>query len=256
MILLAADQPSLMHRLVPDQPYEEGPIRTLVLDPGHGGRDPGAVGKRNYEKTVTLGVARKIRELSAQHMPEVRVVLTRDKDVFIPLHRRGGIALQHKGQFFISIHCNGSESHSKYGAEAYVLGVNPGQESYATIIAENEAILFEENYEDVYGDINPSSPEGFIYFHLLKDVFRNESTRLARKIQDRLIALGRVDRGVKQAPFVVLYVSGMPAVLMEIGFITNPEEEQYLASDSGQYQIARAVMEAVREYNREFERNR
>jgi len=238
--------------LPPDLPDHEGPIGTLIIDPGHGGKDPGAVGATAYEKDIVLAVAQKLRDRLQETYPSMRVVLTREDDTFIPLHERGAKALEAKGDFFLSLHCNGMRNKSKRGAETYILGVNPGQENYNTIIAENEAILFEENYQDVYGDMDPSTPEGFIYFRLLKIVFRQESSRLAELIQKEFKLRGRIDRGVKQAPFVVLYQSGMPAVLAEMGFITNPEEERFLVSDSGQQVIAEALFQAIRGYNQSF----
>ncbi|MEM6807193.1 MAG: N-acetylmuramoyl-L-alanine amidase, partial [Bacteroidota bacterium] len=216
-----------------------GNIKTLIIDAGHGGRDPGAVGKRYYEKDLALKVALQLRRLIQKNMPEIKVVMTREDDTFIELHKRGQIAKEAGGDFFVSIHCNALENRKKFGTETYVLGVNEGQENYATIIAENESILFEENYGDMYGGFDPSSPEGFIYFKLLKNVFRSESVRMAEKIESQFkTRLKRHSRGVKQAPFVVLYECGMPAILTEVGFISNYEEETYLASEEGQIHIA------------------
>lgn len=231
---------------------EQTPIRTLIIDPGHGGKDPGALGARYYEKDLALQISLKLRDLLQEELPNMKVVMTRESDVFVELYRRGEIAKENQGDFFISIHCNGLRNKSKYGTETYVLGTNEGQENYDRVIAENESILFEENYREMYGNFEPSSPEAYIFFRLLKNVFRKESTRLADKVQSRYDALGRHGRGVKQAPFVVLYQSGMPAILTEVGFITNYEEETYLASDSGQVQIATGILEALREYNTEF----
>lgn len=239
-------------RPAPLLPQHDGPIQTLVIDAGHGGKDPGALGATIYEKEVTLAVAHKLRDRLQAAYPSMRVLLTREDDTFIPLHERGAIALEAGGDFFLSIHCNGLKNKTKQGAETYILGVNPGQENYQTIIAENEAILFEDDYQEMYGGFNPSSPEGFIYFHLLKNVFRQESSRLASQIQQAFATRGRVDRGVKQAPFVVLYHCGMPAVLTEIGFITHPEEERFLASDSGQAVIADGLFQAIEAYNQAF----
>ncbi|MEM7654733.1 MAG: N-acetylmuramoyl-L-alanine amidase [Bacteroidota bacterium] len=230
----------------------EAPFRTVILDPGHGGKDPGAVGARHYEKDLALQVALRLRELIHEEMPDIQVVLTREDDTFIELHRRAEIAKNAGGDIFISIHCNGLRNKSKFGTETYVLGTNQGQENYEVIIAENEAILFEENYHEMYGGFDPSSPEGYIFFKLLKNVFRSESTNLADKVQGEFAMAGRKDRGVKQAPFVVLYLSGMPAILTEIGFITNYEEETFLASVEGQDQIATNIVDALKAYYEEF----
>lgn len=235
-------------------PGSGGKIHTLVIDAGHGGKDPGALGRDHYEKDITLAVALQLRRILNREMPEIEVVLTRDSDEFIELKRRGEIAQEAGGDFFISIHCNGLNDRSKYGTETYILGTNPGQESYSRIISENQAILFEENYQEDYGGFDPSSPEGFIYFRLLNNAFREESFRLAEKIQRQFARrLGRKSRGVKQAPFVVLYACGMPAVLSEIGFITNGAEEIFLASEEGQVYVASALYRAIKEYNLEVD---
>ncbi len=233
-----------------------GGIHTLVIDAGHGGKDPGALGITHYEKDITLAVALQVKRIMAREMPEIRVVLTRETDEFIELNRRGDIAKRADGDFFISIHCNGMVNKEKMGSETYILGTNPGQESYNRIISENQAILLETDYRSAYGEFNPNSPEGFIFFSLLKNAYREESIRLAEKLQYQFQSrLGRVDRGVKQAPFVVLYACGMPAVLAEIGFITNPAEEAFLASEEGQIYLASAIYRSVKEYNLELSIN-
>jgi len=231
-----------------------GAIKTLVIDAGHGGKDPGAVGKRYYEKDLALKVALELRRIVEENLPEIKVVMTRDDDTFIELHERGEIAKQAGGDFFVSIHCNALDNREKFGTETYVLGVNEGQENYSTIIAENEAILFEDNYGDMYGGFDPTSPEGFIYFKLLKNVFRTESVRMAEKIEGQVkTRLNRHSRGVKQAPFVVLYECGMPAILSEIGFISNYDEETYIASEEGRIHIASSIYRAIKEYNMELD---
>lgn len=234
-------------------PFSEGLIKTVIIDAGHGGKDPGSLGARYHEKDLALNIALQLKRILNQNLPDLKVVMTRDDDTFIELHQRGEIAKQNEGDFFISIHCNGLENKTKFGTETYVLGINEGQENYERIIAENEAILFEENYEEMYGGFDPSSPEGFIYFKLLKNIFRNESMHFAKKVQGQYKSrLKRKDRGVKQAPFVVLYVSGMPAILTETGFITNYKEETFLASEVGQIYIASGIYRALKEYNMEF----
>ena len=135
-----------------------------------------------------------------------------------------------------------------------MLGINKGQESYETVIKENEAMTFEEDHEELYGGFDPNSPEGMIFFQVLKDVFRNESLQLATLLQQNYKEkLGRVDRGVKQAPFVVLYLSGMPAVLTEIGFISNSKEEAYLITEEGQKEIAVSIFDAIKTYQESFQ---
>ena len=135
-------------------PYKPaaGPIRTLVIDPGHGGKDPGALGTREREKYLNLGVALALEELLAKHMPEINVVMTRDRDKSVTLYRRAKIAQLHQADFFLSLHCNSSPNKESTGSESYVLGYNRGDESYRVYTAENKAILYEENHEDVYGE--------------------------------------------------------------------------------------------------------
>lgn len=229
------------------------PIKTIVIDAGHGGRDPGAVGTKYYEKHLTLKVALKLKEVLNERLPGVKVELTRENDHFVPLYKRAKIAQEKGGTFFVSIHCNASVNRDVFGTETYVMGFNAGQENYETIVAENESILFEDNHQEMYGGFNPRSPEGYIYFELVKNAFRKESIFLAEHIQEEYREYGgRIDRGVKQGPFVVLYLSGMPAILSEIGFVSNREEETFLASEVGQTYIANSIYRAIRTYNTSF----
>ncbi|MEM7510313.1 MAG: N-acetylmuramoyl-L-alanine amidase [Bacteroidota bacterium] len=231
----------------------ESPIKTIVIDAGHGGKDPGSVGAKYYEKDITLSVALKVKELIKEHLPQMNVVLTREDDTFIEVHKRATMAQDELGDFFVSIHCNGMNDKKWKGTETYVMGINSWQDTYQRIVAENEAILFEEDHTEMYGGFDPKSPEGFIYFKLLKDTFRKESSYLAEKVQKQYVhKLGRKDRGVKQAPFIVLYQSGMPSILTEMGFISNPDEEKFLASEVGQRYLANAIFKAIDSYNSEF----
>lgn len=252
--VVSANQP-VAHTAGPEpDPYQDGPIKVLVIDPGHGGRDPGAVGARRYEKDITLKVALELKEILAAEMPEIKVVMTRERDHFVSLYRRGKIAQEHHADFFLSIHCNSSVNHESMGSESYVLGFNPGEESYRTHMSENRAILYEDNYQEVYGDFDPKTPESYIYFNLVRDVFRNESMRMAAKVQRYYRQeTGSFDRGLKQAPFMVLWLSGIPGILTEIGFISNRNEERLLSTREGQRAIARCLFKAIREYNEEFQ---
>lgn len=228
----------------------DGPIKTLVIDAGHGGKDPGCLGKNNQEKDIALAVALELRRLIQENLPGIKVVMTRDDDTFIELHRRGEIAQEVGADFFLSIHCNAIASPGIKGAETYILGANPGQESYRTIIAENQSILFEQNHSQLYGGFDPSSPEGFIYFRLINNAFRQESAHFAELIQSYYqTRVERPVRGVKQGPFVVLWRSGTPALLTEIGYLTNPEDEAYLGSENGQLQVASCIFRALKAYN-------
>lgn len=236
------------------KPNTDGPIKTLVIDPGHGGREPGAVSKNYREKDLTLAIALELKKFVAANMPEVDIVMTRDDDRFVGLFDRARIAQDNGGDFFVSIHCNSVVQSFVKGTETYVMGINEGKENLETVVAENEAILLEEDYEDLYGGFDPKSPEGLIYFRLLKIAFRQESTMMATKIQQEFRnRLKRIDRGVKQGAFVVLYLSGMPAVITEVGFISNKDEEAYLASKKGQKEIAFSIFKGIKAYNQSFE---
>jgi N-acetylmuramoyl-L-alanine amidase len=238
--------------LPPDR-FEDGPIRTIIIDAGHGGKDPGALGKQYREKDVALNIALSLRDLLRRYAPHLRVVLTRGNDEFVELHERGRIAQAYKGDFFVSIHCDANTNRSAYGSSTYVLGVNSGQERYRSYIRENQSVLFEENYKQMYDGFDPSSPESYIMFRVMRNVFRQESMYLANKVQGNFESrLKRKNRGVKQGPFIVLWASAMPAILCETGFISNPTEEKFLASETGQVFIASSIYRAIRDYNHEL----
>ncbi|MEM9722533.1 MAG: N-acetylmuramoyl-L-alanine amidase [Bacteroidota bacterium] len=233
----------------PEAAYEEF---TVIVDAGHGGGDPGTVGKSNYEKDIALQVALSLRDRLLLKAPNVRVVMTRETDVFIPLRDRGIIAKSNGGDFFVSIHCNAFPLTERSGSETFILGINKGQQNYARLIAKNESILFEEGHKEMYGGFDPGSPEGIIAFRLLKNAFRNESSRLARMIEENYqTTLGRESYGVKQAPFTVLYESGMPAILTEIGFLSNENDEKLLESAWGQDLIAESIFNSITSYIKE-----
>ncbi len=242
---------SSFHPPVPDA--TDGPIRTIIIDAGHGGKDPGAVGRTFQEKNIALGIAIHLRDLIHTYLPHMRVVLTRANDNFIELHERGRIAQAYKGDFFVSIHCNASTNRAAFGSSTYVLGINRGQERYRSYIRENQTVMMEDNYRSMYDGFDPKSPESYIMFSLMKNVFRQESLHLADKIQGQLEqAVQRKNRGVKQGPFIVLWSSAMPAVLCETGFITNSEEEKFLATETGQVFIASGILRGIKAYNYEF----
>ena len=234
------------------QSTQDATLRTLVIDPGHGGHDPGAVGRHHLEKHITLAVAQHLREMVEIELPHIEVIMTREGDEAVSLAQRAKVAQQHHADFFLSIHCNSSENKRSSGTESYVLGYNPGQENFLTYVTENKAILYEENYREVYGDFEPNSPEAYIFFNLSRNTYRLESLRLAEKVQRNFaFEIGRGNRGVKQAPFMVLWLSGIPGILTEIGFISNRQEEAYLASAPGQKAIARCLFKAIQEYDAE-----
>ena len=227
-------------------------LKTVVIDAGHGGRDPGAIGKNSYEKNINLAIALKLGKLIENNLPELRVIYTRKTDILIPLHQRSKIANDNQADFFISIHCNSNPSTKIYGAETYVMGLHKSQDNLEVAKLENSSILKEDNYSDYYEGFNPNSAEAYIIFSLYQNVSLDHSLDLASKIQDQFKALvGVRDRGVLQAGFLVLYRATMPGVLVETGYISNISDEKYLMSQNGQNYIASAIFRALKEYKNE-----
>ena len=222
---------------------------TVVIDPGHGGHDSGAPGKFLKEKDVVLDIALKLGAYINQHMPDVEVVYTRSTDVFVELHKRAQIANEIHADLFISIHCNGSKSSSPMGTETWVMGLHKSDANLEVAKKENAVILLEDDYSAQYDGFDPNSPEAYIIFSFFQNANLNQSLEMARRVQDQFRErTRRVDRGVKQAGFLVLYKTTMPGILVEAGFLSNPEEEAFLASDEGKSYIASAIYRAMREY--------
>ena len=201
--------------------------------------------KKSKEKDITLKVAKMTGDYIKQYCPDVNVVYTRTSDVFVSLLRRAQIANQNNADVFISIHCNANASTSPYGVETFVMAK-----------LENASILYEETAEENYSDFDPNSPEAYIMLSFFQSEFRNASLELAEQIQNQLVnRVGRKDRGVQQAGFYVLYKTAMPSVLVEIGFISNPAEENFLVSKDGQTYIASALFRAFRDYKKAYEKD-
>jgi len=238
---------------IPDKPEKDSWI--IVLDPGHGGRDPGAVGSFSYEKNINLAVALKTGELIENNIRNAKVIYTRKTDVFMDLADRANLANKNKADLFISIHTNSHPLKSTYGAETYVMGVHKNQENLEVAMKENEVILLEKDYTTKYEGFDPKSPESYIIFTLMQSAFFEQSTDLASKIQKQFSTqVRRYDRGVKQAGFWVLYMTTMPSVLTELGFISNASEEKFLNSKSGQDLLAAALYTSVRDYINEVDK--
>jgi N-acetylmuramoyl-L-alanine amidase len=232
--------------ITPSINTERRRLRTVVIDPGHGGRDPGAIGPtRVMEKNVALAVAKKVGEYINQYLPDVRVVYTRDNDTFIGLAERGSIANRAQGDLFVSIHANAARSRQAVGAEVFFLGVARTESALEVMKLENSVISF----EDPSTRTRELTEEELILYELTNIGYMSASQRLAEKI-DRQFAdrAGRRTRGVKQAGFMVLYHASMPAVLVELGFISNPVEERYMNSEQGQAILASAIFRAIRDY--------
>jgi N-acetylmuramoyl-L-alanine amidase len=226
-----------------------GYIKTVVIDPGHGGRDPGAVGRNSKEKDITLAISMKLGEYIKENMPDVKVIYTREKDEFVELFRRAQIANENNADLFISVHCNSSRSSTALGTETFVMGLHRSEANLEVARKENASILFEEDYLDTYDGFDPHSPEANIIFSLYQNAYLDQSLSVASLIQDQFRERARrIDRGVKQAGFLVLYQITMPGILVEAGFLSNPREEQYLMSETGQAHIASAIYRAFRDY--------
>ncbi|HFA47862.1 MAG TPA: N-acetylmuramoyl-L-alanine amidase [Bacteroidetes bacterium] len=230
-------------------------IKTVVIDPGHGGHDPGCLGGHSREKHLALAIGKYLADGMRSQFPGLKVIMTRSTDVFIPLHERASIATRNKADLFISIHCNAFPTSHASGIETYVLGLHATEENLAVAKRENASILLEDNYKENYG-YDPNSPEAHIMFSMFQNAFLEQSISFAEKVQGRLTALpGRHDRGVKQAGFLVLRHATMPSVLVETGFLTNSRDEDFLLSESGQRKTANAILNAFIEYKADMEGN-
>lgn len=227
----------------------------VVIDAGHGGHDPGAIGQISKEKDINLKVALKLGKQIRQNCPDVKVVYTRSRDVFIPLNRRAEIANNAKADLFISIHTNSVASgKSVRGASTWTLGLAKSEANLEVAKRENAVILYEDDYKTRYAGFNPNSSESYIIFELMQDKYMSESVHLASLVQQQFkTTCKRVDRGVHQAGFLVLKASAMPSILIELGFISNPTEERYLNSDAGSATLADGIFRAFMAYKREQE---
>ena len=230
-------------------------IKKVVIDPGHGGKDPGAVGRKSKEKDIVLAIALKVGRYIEENHKDVQVIYTRKSDVFVELFRRAQIANESNADLFISLHCNASKSASAYGSETFVMGLHKSNENLEVAKKENAAILLEDDYKVVYEGFDPNSPEAHVVFTLYQNAYLEQSLGFSMLVQDQLRNRAkRHDRGVKQAGFLVLYKIAMPGVLIETGFISNANEEEYLASEQGQVFIASAIYRAFKEYKQNVEK--
>ncbi len=231
-------------------------IRRVVIDAGHGGKDPGASGKKSKEKNIALDIALKTGNYIEKYLPDVEVIYTRKTDKFIPLHERARIANDNNADLFISIHCNANNASSVYGAETYVMGIHKNTANLEVAKLENASILQEEDYEHQYEGFDPNAPEAYIIFNLYQGEYLDQSLDFASKVQDQFRErVGLRDRSVMQAGFWVLYKTAMPSVLIETGYLTNTKDENFLNTEDGKVYIASAIYRAFKEYKREMERN-
>ncbi|MDC0118368.1 N-acetylmuramoyl-L-alanine amidase [Schleiferiaceae bacterium] len=228
-------------------------VNIIVIDPGHGGKDPGNLGTGRYrtrEKDVSFDVSALVKKYIEENLPDTKVILTRDDDRFIELYQRTVIANRANADVFISIHCNANDNKTAYGTESFVLGMGEkDQRLNKTAQLENAARLLEENWESNYEELNTNNPAAIIALRAYQDAFLEQSISIADEIQRQFEGrVKRRNRGVKQQPLAVLRGSTMPAVLVELGFLTNPGEEDFLQSTQGKELLASAIYRAVKEY--------
>lgn len=233
---------------------EKEHVYTVIVDAGHGGRDFGCVGKRANEKTINLDVARRLAHKIEDGCKDTRVVLTRDGDYFLTLQQRANIANREKGDLFISIHVNSVAKKSPgraavHGTSVYALGADKAEKNMGVAMRENAVMELEDDYTTAYRGFDPNSTESYIIFELSSNMHLHRSLDFAALAQEQLVKhAGRADKGVRQAGFWVLWATSMPAVLVELDYICNPEAEKYLDSDDGREQCAEALFRAVRDY--------
>ena len=230
---------------------------TLVIDAGHGGHDAGAVGSITKEKTINLNVALAFGKLVESNCPDVKVVYTRKTDIFVPLHTRADIANRNKADLFISIHTNAlPKGRISRGLETYTLGMHRAADNLDVAKRENSVILIEKDYKQRYQGFDPNSSESYIMFEFIQDHNMAQSVELAKFVQQRTCSsAGRQNKGVKQAGFLVLRETSMPSCLIELGFISTPDEEQFLHSSAGVSRLASGIYQAFVDYKQKHHRS-
>ena len=231
-------------------------IKTVVIDPGHGGKDPGALStnKKYREKDITLSVALKLGNLIKAKYPNVKVIYTRNTDKYVELSKRAEIANKNKADLFISIHVNSAKATQARGTETFVMGTHKSDDNFQVCMTENSVIVIEDDYQTKYEGFNPNSPESYIIFSLLQNMHQEQSIKYAANVQGQF-AKGpiMVNRGVKQGGLLVLWKTTMPSVLTELGFISNPKDCAVLISKNGQEQFARKLFYAFEAYKKDIE---
>ena len=241
---------------IPSQHYT---LTRVCIDAGHGGHDTGCIYGKAKEKDVALGIALKLGKYIEDHFPDVKVIYTRKTDVFVELHERAEIANNAKADLFICVHCNSACYRDKKkrkdvcneetnGVETWVMGLHKSEANLEVSKRENEVVLLEKDYTRKYDGFDPNSPEANIIFSLYQNAYLDQSLKMASLVQNEVAKKGRVERGVKQAGFLVLFKTYMPSVLIETGFLTNPAEAKYLTGEKGQDELAHSVFNAFKNY--------
>ncbi|MAX68835.1 MAG: hypothetical protein CMP60_03995 [Flavobacteriales bacterium] len=230
----------------------EKQIRTIVIDAGHGGKDPGTMGTKRYkiyEKDIALEVSLILGRYIEKKFPEIKVVYTRKKDVFLELWERTELANKNDADLFISIHCDGFKNSDVSGASVFVMGMSKLKANMDVAMRENSVMYLEDNFKEKYDGFDPKSAESYIVFSLMQNTYLEQSISFAQQLDIQFVErVYRKSRGVKQAPFYVISRVNMPSVLIELGFLTNPDEEDFLHSENGQIYMASAIFRAFKEY--------
>ena len=258
-IRLAAACIALVMAMVCSTPAEAksnaaGKEYVVMIDPGHGAHDAGALGAKTTEKAINLAVGLKLAKLVKEGMPDAKVIMTRDDDTFVTLNDRAKMANRLHADVFISIHANSVDKKSPSrstirGAAVYTFGLDRSNANLSVAMRENEVMKLEDNYSATYQGFDPSSTESYIMFDIVQHAAHERSVTLAHEVQKELVSTaGRKNNGVKQAPFYVLVYTTMPSILVELDFICNPEMEKFMASEDGQNRLARAIYNGLRNY--------
>lgn len=234
---------------VPVSAQKDGKTFKVVIDAGHGGKDPGCLGIYSKEKDIALDIALKTGKLISDNCPNVKVIYTRNTDVFVELYRRAQIANDNHADLFISFHCNANENKSAHGIDTWVMGLHKSDANLAVARKENSAMMKEKDYEKNYGGFNPNSPESAVMFSLYSSAYLQNSILLADKVQKNLINATKLhNRGVNQAGYWVLWAVSMPSILIEMGFLSNPTEEKFLNDEQNKKTIANAIFQGFASY--------
>lgn len=227
---------------------------TIVIDPGHGGKDFGACENGAYEKNINLAVAKKLRDLVVKELKDVNVVMTRSTDVYLTLQERADVANDANGDLFMSIHVNSIDKktpgrQSTKGSSVYVLGLHKDRDNMKVAMRENSVIELEKDYKEKYSGFDPSKDESYIIFEMAQKRNLGESIRVASDAQNAMVDIaGRANRGVRQAGFWVLWATSMPAVLVELDFICNPQSVKYMTSEAGEDELAKSLLRAIKKF--------